>query len=301
MSDMSMRLPDFYIIGAMKSATSSLHEQLARQPGFFMSEPKEIYFFSDDHVWAQGMDWYAKHFEGAKEGDLVGESTTHYAKLPTYPHTISRIQENTPDAKFIYVMRHPIDRLVSQFIHQWTEKEIAVGIDEAIDKHEELIAYSLYTMQLTPFFETFGQENVLPVFFDRFRAHPQEELDRVCEFLGYSGKPEFVEDLGRQNISAERMRRSPLRDFLVYAPGISWVRQNLISPEVRERIKGLWRMQKRPELSEASVEKLAKIFDQDLEELGRWLGVNLDCKNFKQLTRDQSLDWKGSALGERVA
>lgn len=286
-----MRLPDFYIIGAMKSATSSLHEQLARQPGFFMSEPKEIYFFSDDPVWANGMEWYGEHFKEAAADDLVGESSTHYTKLPTYPETVARIQEHTPDAKFIYVMRHPIDRLVSQYIHHWTENEVSVDIDTAVDKHEILIAYSQYTRQLEPYFDAFGADKVLPVFFDRIRAYPQEELERVCQFLGYTGEPKFVEDLGRQNVSAERLRRSPLRDLLVYAPGVSWVRSNLVPQSIRDRVKGAWQMQKRPELSESKREELKLIFDEDLKRLGSWLGVELNCDNFKEVTARQSYDW----------
>ena len=54
--------PHFIIIGAMKCATSSLHEQLASQPGFFMSTPKEPSFFSNDGVFANGFDWYGSLF-----------------------------------------------------------------------------------------------------------------------------------------------------------------------------------------------------------------------------------------------
>ncbi|HTO70120.1 MAG TPA: sulfotransferase, partial [Myxococcota bacterium] len=80
-----MRLPDFAIIGAMKCGTSTLHEQLALRSGFFMSRPKEPNFFSDDDQYARGVGWYAGLFAGAAPGQLCGESSTHYTKLPTYP------------------------------------------------------------------------------------------------------------------------------------------------------------------------------------------------------------------------
>ncbi len=83
--------PNFIIIGAMKSATSTLHNQLAAQPGIFMSTPKEPNFFSDDTVYAQGLAWYHGLFSEAAETDLCGESSTHYTKLPDYPHTIERL------------------------------------------------------------------------------------------------------------------------------------------------------------------------------------------------------------------
>lgn len=207
--------PDFLIIGAMKCATSSLHEQLALQPGIFMTELKEPNFFSNDEQYAQGMEWYLSHFASAKSDEICGESSTHYTKLPTYPQTIDRIRQHFPDVKLIYVMRHPIDRLVSQYIHEWTQRFITVDINQAVTQHPELIAYSQYSMQLKPYFETFGQERVLPVFFERTIAHPQEELERICQFIGYKGKPVWNDELNAQNVSKERMRKSGWRDFLV--------------------------------------------------------------------------------------
>ena len=66
------RLPDFIIIGAMKSATSTLHEQLAVQPGIFMSRPKEPNFFSNDEIVARGLDWYRGYRPDCCENMLQG-------------------------------------------------------------------------------------------------------------------------------------------------------------------------------------------------------------------------------------
>ena len=102
------RLPDFIVIGAMKCATSSLHNRLAAQPGFFMTEPKEPCFFSDDEVWAKGIEWYEGIFADAPEGARCGESSTHYTKLPTYPKTVDRMRRHVPDARLVYVMRSTV-------------------------------------------------------------------------------------------------------------------------------------------------------------------------------------------------
>ena len=99
--------------------------------------------------------------------ELCGESSTDYTKLPTYPHTIDRISKHLPDVKLIYLMRHPIDRLLSHYAHEWTLGQMSININKAIAKHPELIDYSRYSMQLAPYFETFGRERVLPVFFER--------------------------------------------------------------------------------------------------------------------------------------
>ena len=164
--------PDFIIMGAMKCATSSLHEQLARQPGIFMSALKEPNFFSDDDQYAKGMDWYHSHFAHAQPTDLCGESSTHYTKLPTYPQTIARLSQSLPDVNLIYVMRRPVNRLVSQYIHEWSMRIISTDINEAIAAYPELIAYSRYTLQLEPYFDAFGPDRVLSVFFVRLCSLP---------------------------------------------------------------------------------------------------------------------------------
>ena len=93
--------PNFMIIGAMKCATSTLHEQLALQPGIVMTEPKEPNFFSNNEEYQRGMDWYLSLFTEAQATDICGESSTHYTKLPTYPETVSRIAAEFPELKFI--------------------------------------------------------------------------------------------------------------------------------------------------------------------------------------------------------
>ena len=64
---------------------------------------------------------------------LRGESSTHYTKLPTYPSGPSiRMVEAFPRVKLIYVMRHPIDRLASHYLHEQTVGRINVGLEQAV-------------------------------------------------------------------------------------------------------------------------------------------------------------------------
>ena len=287
------RKPDFLIIGAMKSATSTLHEQLAAQPGIFMSSPKEIYFFSDDEIYQQGMDWYLQHFAQAGSDDLCGESTTHYTKLPTYPNTVPRIRRDLGDLKFIYVMRDPIDRLISQYIHHWTMRETSGSFDQCLQESDILVAYSEYHRQLRPYFDEFGQENVLPVFFDRIRKSPQSELERVCRFIGYRAQPQWKPDLSGQNESAARLRTNPMRDAIINAPVLSQLRRGLVPRKVRDGVKRLWQMKGRPRLSEQWRAKIVPRIDEDLQVLGDLMGIKLTCENFKVATTasQSSPDW----------
>jgi hypothetical protein len=289
---MMIHRPDFIVIGAMKSATTTLHEQLARQPGIFMCRPKEPNFFSDDENHARGWDWYGALFRPAAIEDLRGESSTHYTKLPTYPRTVERMVRGLPRLKLVYVMRHPIDRLISQYVHEVTASGVTVGLREAIECHPELIDYGRYSVQLQPFLDAYGFGNVLPVFFPRLVGHSQAELERIGRFLGHGGPLRWDEDLGPQNQGSERLRPSPVRDVLVQAPVLTPIRQRVVPRRLSESLKGFWRARvEPPRLTPALQARLREVFDADLAQLGAWLGVSLDCENFHEQTVGRAHEW----------
>jgi hypothetical protein len=273
-------LPDFIIIGAMKCGTSTLHAQLAAQPQFFMSEPKEPNFFSNDEIYAKGESWYRGLFRNAPEGAIKGESSTHYTKLPTYPQTIDRLAALIPDAKFIYVMRNPFDRLVSHYIHEWTQGVITCPIDEAIEKHPELVDYSRYAYQIQPWIERFGKERVLPVFFETMTKEPDAELKRIAVFLGATGEVSWKDDMQAQNVSSERIRKFPGYSLIVDNPVAQALRRTLIPRALRDRVKSNLQMRERPKLSADKIAILTEIFDRDLAALAPLTGVRLTTASF---------------------
>ena len=286
-----MKGPDFIIIGAMKSATSSLHVQLASHPGIFMSEPKEPNFFSDDDEYRRGTDYYLSLFADARDGDLLGESSTHYTKLPDYPETIPRMKALVPNVRLIYVMRQPIDRLISQYIHQWTQNVIRCDINEALDRYPELISYGRYSYQLEPYFASFGRDSVLPVFFGAVKRKPQRELARIARFIGYRGSVTWKKELGAQNVSAERLRRFRGYRVIVDSPPMVFLRRTFVPQSVRDLVKAQLRMEHRPVLDDSNVTRLEAIFDEDLRTLSNWLAVDLNCRNFDEKTSGDQLDW----------
>lgn len=291
------RFPDFVVIGAMKCATSTLHDQLALQPGIFMSSPKEPNFFSDDPNCRENLDTYKALFERAGADEICGESSTHYTKRPTYPMTVDRMKEIIPDAKLIYVMRDPLARLTSHYIHDWTENIIRTDINQAVRTNPGLVDYGRYSMQLKPFFEAYGPRRMLPVFFERLIAHPQAELERICEFIGYRGHPVWAETQAQSNVSRQRLRKSRLRDTIVYAPIVSPLRETLVPQRIRNRIKGFWQMRERPALSPHVREQLEQVFEEDLATLGHWLGIELHCGDlFGNIVSDIIPRWNQATL-----
>ncbi|MEQ1738588.1 MAG: sulfotransferase [Methyloglobulus sp.] len=284
--------PDFIIVGAMKCATSSLHTQLAHQPGIFMSTPKEPNFFSDDDQYARGLNWYEALFKDAQPGDLCGESSTHYTKLPTYPQCIQRMSAYLPSVKLIYVMRHPIDRLVSHYIHQWSQNVFSCDINQAVDQYEELAAYSCYARQLEPYIQAYGKTNILPIFFEAVKSQPQQELEKIARFIGYTQPVTWHDNIALQNVSNERIKRFWGYELLVESNLMTFLRRHLIPQFIRDRVKNNLTMQNRPELDKKHIEKLTTIFNDDLNTLGAWLGLEISCDNFATIAKTNALTWK---------
>lgn len=276
-----MTKPDFIIIGAMKSATSTLHSQLALQPDIFMTTPKEPNYFSDNSEYERGEDWYNSLFADAKANDLCGESSTHYTKLPDYPLTIERMAKRVESPKLIYVMRHPIDRLVSHYIHQWSQNIIKCDINQAIEQYDELIEYSCYAKQLAPYFKQFGSANVLPIFTEAIRNSPQKQLEKVASFIGYEKEVLWETDEVSQNISKDRIREFRGYDFLINSKLMTQLRRSLVPENLRNKVKNKLSMQKRPEIDNAHIEDLTILFDKDMAELADWLGVKLTCSTYR--------------------
>jgi hypothetical protein len=294
---MVIHRPDFIVVGAMKSATTTLHEQLARQPGVFMTRPKEPNFFSDDANYRRGWDWYSSLFSAAHPTTARGESSTHYTKLPTFPRTVERMVRWLPRIKLIYVMRHPIDRLVSQYVHELTGGGIRSSLVGAVEEHPELIEYSRYAMQLEPFLAAYGFNSVLPVFFPRLVTESGQELERIGRFLGLESPLVWDSSLTPQNTRRDRLRPSPFRQALVQSAVLGRLRHRVLPRRWSQSAKEFWRAEVEPPRIPADLTAhLREVFDADLSQLGSWLGIELDCKNFDAATRSVAHSWAARGL-----
>jgi hypothetical protein len=135
---------------------------------------------------------------------------------------------------------------------------------------------------------------LLPVFFDRLTASPQQELERICRFIGYPDKPMWRENLPPSNVSRERIRRFPFYNTLVSSAPMTFVRRTFIPRSWRSWVKNRLTMRQRPVLSPSARASVEAIFDKDLSVLGKWLDVSLTCDNFKSVTAESSLEWSES-------
>jgi hypothetical protein len=264
-----MSLPDFVIIGAMKCATSTLQAQLAHQPGVFMSTPKEPNYFSNDEIFAQGQDWYAGLFAAAAPGDLKGEASTHYTKLPTYPQTLARMQAALPAPKLVYMIRNPVTRAVSHYIHEWTEGRLGADAGTAFRQTPELAAYGCYGMQIAPFVAAYGADRILLTSLEQIKADPDAAFAGIAGFLGLPAGAAWVHDLPAQNVSAARMRRLPLQGLLIDNPVATGLRRALVPKSLRNWVRVRRTMADRPAIPADLQERLQAEFLADRTRLAK--------------------------------
>jgi len=293
-----VRLPDFVIIGAMKCGTSTLHEQLAARSRIFMSEPKEPNFFSDDPIFERGLGCYASLFAPAEAGSICGESSTHYTKRPDHPHTVERLGAALPAARFVYVTRDPLERIVSQFIHEWTQNEVRGPIDRMVREVPRFVAYSSYALQIEPYLRAFGPRRILLVVMEQLLARPDAEFARILRFLGDPSLEPVVwrQDLRPRNVSQERVRKAGLYLRLRAWTGALGLRDRL--PEsLKARARTLWQMRERPTLSEGTRSWARERLDTDLARLGDWMGRELRCDLWPTLATQEPLDWRPGFSG----
>ena len=198
------RLPDFLVIGVQKGGTSTLFTYLKDHPDLVLPR-KEIHFF--DLHYENGLDWYRSHFPlRSRRGTVTGEATPYYFFHPLAP---GRIRKDLPNAKFILLLRNPVDRAHSHYqmmrsqgrIGSQTFEEVLKIEEETVARETERIlvnpshspehhqAYSLisrgkYFEQISRWFAVFPKEQFLILRSEDFFRKPTEELQKVYGFLG---------------------------------------------------------------------------------------------------------------------
>ena len=111
-------LPNFLVIGAMKSGTTSFAHYLGSHPQVFMTKDKEPAFFNRPDSFDGGLEWYSSLFAGAGGALARGEASTDYAKYPRFRGVPEWIAAAVPEMRLLYLVRHPIERCAAAGIEK---------------------------------------------------------------------------------------------------------------------------------------------------------------------------------------
>ncbi|MDA3898398.1 MAG: sulfotransferase [Desulfobacteraceae bacterium] len=174
--------PFFFVIGAMKCGTTSLHHYLSAHPEICVPQIKETDFFLENKF-HKGLDWYKKLF--SQPGLKCGEVAPNYSKRHIFPGVAERMADCAPGARLIYLMRDPVDRIRSHFLHNIAAgREKKTTFSQAIRKtHNNYVYTSSYYYQLKPFRTLFGDDKILLLTAESLKLKRAETLRTVFQFL----------------------------------------------------------------------------------------------------------------------
>lgn len=272
----SGRLPTFLVIGAMKSATTSLTHYLDAHPDVYCLQD-ELHFFS--RYYDQGLDWYREQFAGATTERAVGESSPPYMYLPHIPALMAR---DVPDARLVAILRHPVDRAYSHYWHNRTRGMEPLEFAEAVraepgrlataDLRTRLqFAYmdrSRYLPQLERVVQHYPREALHVLLMDDLRDDRVAAVQAVFRFLGVDDTFD-PPNLGRAKNRFVTYRFPGVRPAIRRLPGI------LRKVAARLNI----RYTTYPPMDPGLRRELVERFREENEALAAWLGRDLSAWN----------------------
>lgn len=220
--------PNFLIIGAMKAGTTSLFAYLKTHPEIYMPTNKEPNFFSDENVRTKGIKWYESLFNAGKDCKAIGEGSVNYSKYPHYKKVPERIHSFFPDMKLIYVLRSPIERIYSHYLHNIYAGIEEESLEKALIDRPLYIQTSLYHSQIEQYLKYFHKDNILIFLLDDMKSDSLKVVQTVFDFLDVfsSYVPPNIQEIkhqtklkkGKDNTFMQILRKMPfyhhLADFV---------------------------------------------------------------------------------------
>lgn len=214
---------DLIIGGASKAGTTALYDMLKQRDEFFLPEKKELHYFSwpelsnttggpgDKHVVAEipsTLEKYLSHFQGKRIGQVAVDISPSYL----FHHaSAERIQQALPDVRLCFILRKPVDKVYSQYVHLVGEGREIHSFEEALtlESDRKDHGYSdmwlyresgFYAEAIDHFQRVFGRDRVMVVLFEDFVQDPKKVLRELCCHVGLDGTQAFDTDL-KSNVS----------------------------------------------------------------------------------------------------
>lgn len=298
-------MPDFLIIGAGKSGTTSLDNYLRQHPALFMAPVKEPNFFgyelsteedfSDDpdelknyRYSVTDLDSYLHLFEAAEVGQLKGETSNSYLYQADAP---ARIKHYNPDVKLIAVLRQPAKRLWSRYLHLCRDNRMpSAHFADCLDrnsiwwKRHDLISEGFYFKNLSRFYEAFPASQIRVYLLEELNHSGDQVLQDIFEFLGVdtSVKPRMdvrfnqsglIKDQWLHKIIGGRGQMQKLAKFLL-GPTYKAARKNMLLQKVITRLRN--KNLDHPKM-DATIERflLDEVYGEDIRQLQNLLQRDL--------------------------
>lgn len=200
-----MSKPNFFIVGAARTGTTSLWMYLKQHPDIFMPDAmvvKEPSFYCDSYG-MRDVEKYQRLFSGVRHEKAIGEASTPYL---TSPESAAWIRREIPEAKIIAVLRNPVDRAYSMYRwmvnhgYEWVYPfEKALEIEDSRKQDKDFLAHNpqyfynylyfdsgLYSVQLQRYYSVFPASQIKVILLDELKQNTIEAVKEIFSFLGVS-------------------------------------------------------------------------------------------------------------------
>lgn len=202
-----LEIPHFVGIGGQRCGSSWLYWNLREHPDISMSAKKEADFFSRPITAGRILE-YNRYFEGCDR--LRGEISPSYSAM--YADEVRLAHELAPALKIIFVIRNPVDRLVSQVTRSLTfdQPDSEIGLLKLLRMVDSGLAHRFtdYAAAYRRWEHCFGQERIFLEKYDRLAKEPELFMEQVLTFLGIDARFSFPAEIfyRRKNKSSQTAR-----------------------------------------------------------------------------------------------
>ena len=296
-----IKLPNFLIVGAAKCGTTSLYYYLKEHPEIYMSPVKEPKFITsnflkfpfagvgDEEVEkniVKSFKDYCQLFENVKGEQAIGEASAD--NLYYYEKSISYIKKYLGSPRIIIILRNPVERAYSAYLHLVRDKRESLSFEEALKKEEmrkkqnwEFIWFykdvGFYYRQVKAYLDSF--QSVRVYLYDDLLKNTLSVIQDICEFLGVDNS--FTPNVNEKYNVSLIPRSRWLHRFLTQPNLLKNAVKSFLKPVISDRqLAQLVENTKalnlyKPQMKEKTRKYLAKHYQNDILKLQKLIDRDL--------------------------
>jgi len=274
--------PNFIVIGAARSGTTSIFHYMKNHPGIVLSEIKELNFFSNEKYWSKGSDWYERRFKSSKKNPVaIGEASTSYTQSPFSPDVAERIYNYDPDMKLIYIVRDPVERFVSQYLQRTKAGSETREFNELFFNLEDVFYawQGRYYYQLSNYLSYFDKDQILVISFDEIKQDTPSVVERLFNFLGVKQYTITEESKKIYNAAGKVIRKNKFGIFLlnIYHNHIEQLEIPFTIKKIITKIANIGGTEvTKPVLTDKQKTALVEFYRSDSENLTKEFGIETE-------------------------
>ena len=271
-------LPNFIVIGVAKCGTTTLCNTLEKHPDIFISQPKEPNYFNKAIHYESTRNEYEALFENSGNLPLRGEGSVGYTNPNRIHFVPRRIHQAIPDCKIVFMVRHPIKRLESEWKMQHRLGNTSQDFNNELQFDMMLYNHGLYWKTLSYYLKYFKKEQILTVFMEDLHKSFDSEIFRVLKHIG--ADTEYKLPSTHSNSAKSHRKNTVFSTFLKGIVG------NQIKSRIPDSLKGMLKgaitkewdydINWDPEV----YNEVAQYFAEDSQALLEYCGKNSDYWDF---------------------